>query len=352
MKYQISKLFSFVLISLISFSSCAQKNRANVQKFEVNKTEMEWKNILTPEQYAVLREKSTERPFTGTLLKNKADGTYHCAACNYPLFKSDAKFESNCGWPSFDGEIEGHVIKQDDNTLGMQRTEIMCARCGSHLGHLFDDGPTSTGLRYCVNSVSLGFESEEAEKEKLANAPKLDTITVAGGCFWCMEAVFEELKGVTSVVSGYSGGKAKDASYHKVGDGNTGHAEAIQVVFDPTVISLPEFFKVFFTMHDPTTLDRQGADQGSQYRSAIFYRNDAQKKTAEGLIAAFTKEKVYDNPIVTEVVKFNGFYKAEDYHQDYFANNKDQPYCQAVIQPKMAKFDKIFKDLKKDSMNK
>ncbi len=352
MKYQISKLFSFVLISLISLSSCAQKNRASVEKFEVNKTETEWKNILTPEQYAVLREKSTERPFTGTLLKNKADGTYHCAACDYPLFTSEAKFESNCGWPSFDGEIEGHVIKKDDNTLGMSRTEIMCARCGSHLGHLFDDGPTSTGLRYCVNSLSLGFEDEKAAMEKIANAPKLDTITVAGGCFWCMEAVFEELKGVTSVVSGYSGGKAKDASYYKVGDGNTGHAEAIQVVFAPAMISLAEFFKVFFTMHDPTTLDRQGADQGSQYRSAIFYRNEAQKQTADELIAAFTKEKVYDNPIVTEVVKFNAFYKAEDYHQDYFANNKEQGYCRAVIQPKMEKFDKIFKDLKKDDLNK
>ncbi|MBI1225685.1 MAG: bifunctional methionine sulfoxide reductase B/A protein [Bacteroidetes bacterium] len=333
-------------------SSCAQKNRATVQQFEVNKTETEWKKILTPEQYAVLRDKATERPFTGALLKNKEDGTYRCAACNYPLFTSDAKFESNCGWPSFDGEIEGHVIKQDDNSLGMHRTEILCARCGSHLGHLFDDGPTETGLRYCVNSLSLGFEGADAIQSNMANAIQLDTITMAGGCFWCMEAVFEELKGVTSVISGYAGGEAKDASYYTVSDGNTGHAEAIQVVFDSSVITLAEVFKVFFTMHDPTTLNRQGADQGSQYRSAIFYRNETQQKTANELIAAFTKEKVYDNPIVTEVVKYDGFYKAEEYHQDYFANNKNQPYCRAVIQPKMEKFEKIFKDLKKDEINK
>ncbi len=172
----------------------------------------------------------------------------------------------------------------------------------------------------------------------------LETATLAGGCFWCLEAVFDELKGVHSVESGYSGGHVDQPSYKAVCTGMTGHAEAVQVTFDPQVISYRDLLSVFFAVHDPTTLNRQGADVGSQYRSAIFHHNDEQKAAAEGLIKELNDQHIWDHPIVTEVSAINGFYKAEDYHQEYYANNPNQPYCMAVVAPKVAKFRKHFLD--------
>lgn len=166
--------------------------------------------------------------------------------------------------------------------------------------------------------------------------------TLAGGCFWCLEAIFAELKGVNKVVSGYTGGKAASPSYHEVCSGKTGHAEAVQITFDPGVISYKEILDVFFQIHDPTTLNRQGADVGTQYRSAIFYHNDEQKATAEQVIKELDAAKVWKSPIVTEVKPFSAFYPAEDYHRDYFRRNSSQPYCQAVIAPKLAKFRKHY----------
>jgi len=322
--------------------------------FEINKSNEEWKKSLTESQYYILREKGTERPYTGKFLMNKEKGNYTCAACGNVLFSSDAKFDSHCGWPSFDKEIkDGRIVTKEDNTLGMSRVEIMCARCGGHLGHVFDDGPTETGLRYCVNSESLGFEPAGASLKTNGSAAVIpgstDTLTLAGGCFWCIETVFQELKGVLSATSGYSGGHIKNPAYREVCNGNTGHAEVVQVVYDPSQISMTDILKVFFTVHDPTTLNRQGADMGTQYRSAIFYRNEQQKNTAEETIAALTREKVYDDPIVTEVTPFAAFYKAEDYHQDYYNNNMDQPYCRMVIQPKKEKVEKVFKNLLKQN---
>jgi peptide-methionine (S)-S-oxide reductase len=166
--------------------------------------------------------------------------------------------------------------------------------------------------------------------------------TLAGGCFWCLEAVFDELNGVISVESGYSGGHVDNPSYQAVCTGTTGHAEAVQITFDPSVISYRDLLTVFFTVHDPTTLNRQGADVGTQYRSAIFYHDDAQRADAEAVIRELTESKLWPNPIVTEVTKFEKFYMAEDYHQEYFANNPYQPYCMAVVAPKVAKFRKHF----------
>lgn len=176
-----------------------------------------------------------------------------------------------------------------------------------------------------------------------------DTITLASGCFWCVEAIFDQLNGVISVESGYSGGKVKNPTYKEVCTGNTGHAEVCQLVYDTGVISLEEILEVFFKTHDPTTLNRQGADVGSQYRSAIFYHNEAQKNTAERIKKELNEAAVWPNPVVTEISPFTVFYKAEDYHQEYFENNGDQPYCRAVIQPKVEKFQKVFKNkLKND----
>jgi len=172
----------------------------------------------------------------------------------------------------------------------------------------------------------------------------LEKATLGGGCFWCTEAVYEELKGVTDIKPGYSGGNVKNPAYREVTTGRTGHAEVIQLTYDPEVISFSEILEVFFMTHDPTTLNRQGNDVGTQYRSAIFYHNEKQKEVAEKVIELFEKENVYDDPIVTEVTEFDKFYVAEDYHFDYFERNKNQPYCQFVIVPKMEKFRKIFKE--------
>ena len=175
--------------------------------------------------------------------------------------------------------------------------------------------------------------------------------TLAGGCFWCLEAVFDELNGVISVESGYSGGYVDNPSYKAVCTGTTGHAEVVQVTFDPSVLSFRDLLTVFFTIHDPTTLNRQGADVGTQYRSAIFYHDEAQRADAEAVIHELTESKLWPNPIVTEVAKFEKFYVAEDYHQEYFANNPYQPYCMAVVAPKVVKFRKHFVDrLKKQAV--
>ena len=178
-----------------------------------------------------------------------------------------------------------------------------------------------------------------------------EVATLAGGCFWCLEAVFDELKGVVSVESGYSGGKAQDPSYAQVCDGDTGHAEVVQVTFDPLVLTYNDLLTVFFSIHDPTTLNRQGADAGTQYRSAIFYHDEAQKETAEQVIRKIEDAGIWEAPIVTEVTPFDKFYLAEDYHQEYFAHNSFQPYCRAVIAPKVSKFRKQYVDrLKKETV--
>lgn len=170
----------------------------------------------------------------------------------------------------------------------------------------------------------------------------LSVATLAGGCFWCLEAVFDELNGVHSVESGYSGGPVPNPTYHEVCDGDTGHAEVVQVTFDPAIVSYRDLLTVFFTIHDPTTLNRQGNDVGTQYRSAIFYHDEEQKRTAEAVIAEMEAAKLWDAPIVTEVTPFQAFYRAEDYHQEYFVHNRFQPYCQFVVAPKVAKFRQKF----------
>ncbi|WP_426095685.1 peptide-methionine (S)-S-oxide reductase MsrA [Flavobacterium sp. DSR2-3-3] len=192
-------------------------------------------------------------------------------------------------------------------------------------------------LLFILATSSLFAQSQTPKQSNL------ETITLAGGCYWCVEAVYENLIGVQSAISGYAGGKNANPTYEDVSTGKSGYAEVVKITYDKNVTNLDEIFKVFFTVHDPTTLNRQGADVGTQYRSAIFYKNEAQKKSAQKIINAMKKAKIYDIPIVTTVEPLNKFYKAEDYHQNYYANNKNQPYCQMVIQPKMEKFEKLFK---------
>ncbi len=191
--------------------------------------------------------------------------------------------------------------------------------------------------------TSFGMFGQKSTIDKTKKQSNFETITLAGGCYWCVEAVYENLIGVKSAVSGYAGGKIANPTYEDVSTGRSGYAEVVQITYDKKVTNLDEIFKVFFTVHDPTTLNQQGADVGTQYRSAIFYKNEAQKKAAQTIIAAMKKAGIYDSPIVTTLEPLTKFYKAEDYHQNYYANNKSQPYCQMVIQPKMEKFEKLFK---------
>lgn len=185
---------------------------------------------------------------------------------------------------------------------------------------------------------------QKIEKNKMKSEPNLETIVIGGGCYWCVEAVYENLIGVKSVVSGFSGGSVSNPTYDEVSSGRTGAAEVVQITYDTNSTNLDEIFKVFFTVHDPTTLNRQGADVGTQYRSVIFYKNEKQKLAAQTIISALKKAKVYKSPIVTTLEPFSKFYKAEEYHQNYYENNKSQRYCQMVIQPKIEKFEKVFKD--------
>ena len=191
--------------------------------------------------------------------------------------------------------------------------------------------------------ASFSMLGKNSTVDKTKKQSNFETITLAGGCYWCVEAIYENLIGVKSAISGYAGGKVANPTYEDVSTGRSGYAEVVQITYDKNVTNLDEIFKVFFTVHDPTTLNRQGADVGTQYRSAIFYKNEAQKKAAQTIIAAMKKAGIYDSPIVTTLEPLTKFYKAEDYHQNYYANNKSQPYCQMVIQPKMEKFEKLFK---------
>jgi peptide methionine sulfoxide reductase msrA/msrB len=337
----------------IQLASCAQntskqKRTMNTQEFKISKTEDQWKQTLNDEQYYILREKGTERPFTGQFLMHKEKGNYTCAGCKAVLFSSDSKFDSHCGWPSFDKEVAAGTIKyQEDNSVGMKRVEIMCAQCGGHLGHVFDDGPTATGQRFCINSVSLSFEPNSTNTA-VTDSKALDAdtaeIVLGGGCFWCIEAVYQKLTGVYTVESGYQGGTVEYPSYKQVCVGNTMHAEVVRLKYDPEVTSYEEILKVFFTVHNPTELNKQGNDEGTQYRSVIFFANERERTQATEIIAALDASGAYDDKIVTTLEPSATFYKAEDYHQNYYNQNKSQPYCAMVVQPKVDKFEKVFKD--------
>jgi len=271
---------------------------------------------LNPEEERIIIHKGTERPFTGKYYNHKEAGTYTCKQCGTPLFRSSDKFDSGCGWPSFDDEIAG-AVKHTPDADGV-RMEITCAKCGGHLGHVFEgEGFTPKNTRHCVNSISLEFITASQETA-------LEKAYFAGGCFWGVEHLLKQSEGVISTRVGYMGGRTKNPTYKQVCYENTGHAEVVEVVFDPKKISYETLARLFFEIHDPTQINRQGPDIGDQYRSAVFYTNNEQKETVEKLIALL-KGKGY-NP-VTEVVPADTFWVAEDYHQDYYNNTGKQPYC-------------------------
>lgn len=278
---------------------------------------------LSDEERRIMLRKGTEPAFCGTLLDNKKDGTYACKLCDLPLFASSAKFNSGTGWPSFFRPFDlEHVAYVEDVSHGMQRVEIVCARCRSHLGHVFNDAPsTPTGLRYCLNSASLSFVEQGlpfgAHAEQVATADAY----FAGGCFWGIEDHFQQIPGVVNAVSGYQGGSVDAPTYKQVCSGRTGHAETVRVTFDPSVITYTHLLEWFFRLHDPTQLNRQGPDVGTQYRSAIFAASEDQLVEARAFVERASKDPRFaSRTIVTQVLlasEAGPFYSAEDYHQDY-----------------------------------
>jgi peptide methionine sulfoxide reductase msrA/msrB len=282
-------------------------------------TDAEWKQRLTPEQYTVLRRKGTEPAFCGgyAATKHHGPGIYHCAGCNAPLFTNDAKFESGTGWPSFFSPLPGRVASERDDAHGMVRTEVHCARCDGHLGHVFDDGPQPTGLRYCINAVSLLFIPRSAPADPATVAPTTAKATFGAGCFWGVEATFREIPGVVDARVGYEGGTKRDPTYREVCTDTTGHAEVVEVDYDPAKVPYERLLRVFWENHDPTTPNRQGPDHGSQYRSVVFAHTPEQRAAAEAMKAKLEAQKTFRRPIVTQIEPAQTFYPAEEYHQRY-----------------------------------
>ena len=301
------------------------------------------KQKLTPMQFHVTQEAGTEPPFRNEYWNEQRDGIYVDIVSGKPLFTSKDKFDSGCGWPSFTKPLAGEdVVEKKDGTLGMIRTEVRSKEADSHLGHVFDDGPRDRGgLRYCINSASLRFVPiEDLEKEglgsflplfgKAASASKAtlkeEVATLAGGCFWGMEDLLRKQPGVAAIEVGYTGGKVANATYQN----HEGHAEAVQIRFDPTKTTYEALLRFFFRIHDPTTLNRQGNDMGTSYRSAIFVHSEAQRQTAERVKAEVDASGKWKRPIVTEITAAGPWWTAEAYHQDYLIKNPGGYTCHYI----------------------
>lgn len=345
MKLQLTILLIFSLYSCANSQdkSVISKNMINEEidtlwVAKIDKPDSYWKEKVSDEQFYVTRRKGTERSFSHPYNKNKKDGLYLCSSCNNPLFESDKKFDSGTGWPSFwDPYFSKSVSINGDHSQGMVRDEIVCARCDAHLGHVFNDGPKPTGLRYCINGTSLMFSEEQALKKAV----------FAQGCFWCVEEIFEAVKGVKSAVSGYAGGTEKNPTYEAVGRGNTAHAESVEITYDSNQITYKELLKVYFNSGDITQINGQGNDIGKQYRSIVFYNSKEEKEQVKNYIGKLEASGSYSKPIAVEVLPFKKFYKAEDYHQDFVKLNPNQGYVRNVSIPRYKKAIKKFPELLK-----
>jgi len=288
---------------------------------KILKTDAEWRKILTAQEFSILRLKGTEIPFTGqcAIPKKKEKGIYQCAACGTDLFKVETKFESGTGWPSFFQPVsELNLLLRPDNSSGMHRMEALCARCDGHLGHVFDDGPPPSGKRYCINAVAIKFKKTPDPHHEAA---------FGAGCFWGVEAAFRKVKGVITTEVGYMGGTSKNPAYEEVCSGGTGHAETVRLEYDPDTVSYEDLLNYFWHIHDPGSLNRQGPDIGSQYRSVIFYYTPEQKRAAEASKRELEASGKVKMPVVTEIAPAGEFYRAEEYHQRYHEKHGNLPSC-------------------------
>lgn len=277
-------------------------------------------NSLTPHLLHIIKDKGTEYPYTGEYENFEGKGTYLCRQCGLALYRSSAKFNSSCGWPSFDEEIEENVKRTLDPD-GM-RMEITCHRCAAHLGHVFEgEGYTALNTRHCVNSASMEFVPDSFVKDT-------EEGIFAGGCFWGVEHYFKKFNGVLKVESGYIGGHKHNPTYDDICKGNTGHYEAVRVLFDTSKTTYEDITRHFFEIHDPTQTDGQGPDIGQQYESVVFYYDDKQKNIAQSLIKKLM-DRDYDVATVLKPVSI--FWKAEDYHQNYYQNHHKEPYCHHYV---------------------
>ncbi len=308
MKNFIYYVISLALLLLLPIASKGENMEETQDNNKFNK--------LTAQERQVIDDKGTEPPFRGQYYAHYDTGTYTCKKCDLPLYRSTAKFKSSCGWPSFDAEIPGAVRRQPDKD-GV-RTEIACAYCGAHLGHVFTgEDFTPKNVRHCVNSISMNFIP--------AGKPlKRNRAVFAAGCFWGVEALLKDIKGVIDTRAGYTGGAKDNPTYEEVCANSTGHAETVEVIYDPRMVSYETLLKVFFEIHDFTQVDRQGPDIGEQYRSVIFYTSKSQKELGEKYIVIL-KDKGYE--VATKLMDAGQFWPAEEYHQDYYEKNNKRPYC-------------------------